>query len=149
MLSRLDYFCALFHNALLYQINRLRKVILSAASFFQLKHCKLIDVFDLNWLPVQGRLDFAILRLVAKRLYINTLPEYLTFELKAQSRSSLRNATEKLIVAPNEKNTFSAIAEKLYNDLPKNIRDESDYNKFLNESKHYITDRELSKCLTM
>ena len=143
ILSKLDYCNSMFYDAASYHIKRLQKVQNCAASFVTGTYCKTIDVMEkLNWLPVKGRVDLSILKLVHKRLREDTLPNYITLRERSSTRT-LRANDEITMHVPKETNTFEGNASRIFNNLPKNIKEEENKKAFHRICKQYLFDREL------
>ena len=144
----MDYCNVLFSNAPLQLVSRLQKGQNAAASFVKGKYCKVNDVLNFNWLPIRGRIDHAMLKLAFKRVHEKSLPSYLHLQQKV-TLQSLRNKDQLLLHIPKDTNTFEGKTSRLFNELPKNIREESNKQKFNKLCQSFLFDRELSRNLTV
>ena len=104
--------------------NAAAKIIVGAK-----KHDHVTNIlFDLHWLPVEARITFKVLLLTYKALN-NEGPEYLQEILvRYIPKRSLRSSDEDLLYIPKSNlssygdRAFSVIAPKLWNNIPKEIR---------------------------
>ena len=148
VLSKIDYCNVLFNNTPEYMLKRLQKVQNSAASFVVGKYCKTISITELNWIPVRGRIDFSILKLVYKRLHTNTLPDYLTLRRDIPRRTLRSSENDTILWTPIERNTFEGSASRLFNTLPINIQREHKKTTFNKLCHQYLLDQEISRILS-
>ena len=75
ILSKIDYCHALFKGLLKYQMQRVNKFIQTCAGFVKYKHGELKDIADLNWLFVEEKIGFALIKLVFNGLNNKNMPE--------------------------------------------------------------------------
>ena len=129
LFSRIDYCNSLFHHAQQQYLNRIQRLQNACCSFVLKRYCRKIDVINIGWLPISKRIEFSILKISHKALYLDTYPTYLKFQ---SNRRSSRNNTEHTITIPNNDKTFVGISSRLFNKLPSKIR--SDHN-FMSYSK--------------
>ena len=133
VLSHLDYANAIFVDILKRNIQRLQKVqnmtaklVLNRDKWSSSKE----SLKQLYWLPIQAWIDFKILVLTYKNLH-GKAPEYLINKLKLKSSTwNLRsdNDGKLLNVLKAKRKTFadrgfSTYAPKLWNGLPRYIKD--------------------------
>ena len=107
ILSRIDYYSAVYRSLPDYMINRLQR-IQNAAAAYVLKHfTNTNDVCEkLHWLPIKERFDFAVTKLAYKALNDPTWPDYLPVT-RYQSRRQLRSSKDgNLIQRTYITNTF-------------------------------------------
>ena len=81
--SRIDYCNSLFYHAQHQYINRIQKFQNACGSFVLKKYCRIKDVVSLGLLPINKRIEFSILKLTHKALYLETYPTYLKLEFKS------------------------------------------------------------------
>ena len=102
--------------------------------------------FKLHWLPVHRRIDFKVLTLVYKCLFLDA-PEYLKSLLRLQTSSSRdvrSNNKYKLLHVPFTRRktfadrAFSVYAPKLWNSLPESICMEATLEQFKKSLKTYL-----------
>ena len=148
VLSKLDYCNSLFVGLQDYNIKRLQTAQNSAARLVkrQSKSCHITPLLrELHWLPVHARIHYKICLYVYKCLN-NLAPLYLSsmIEMYAPTRS-LRSSDEKSILKTTKFNychygcrSFSFQAPKLWNALPKHIRDSQSIEIFKKNLKHHL-----------
>ena len=92
MLSRLGYCDSVFSPLPQYLLKRLQKIEFAAASFVYGRYVNDIrDILKLNWLPVEERRDFNLLKLIFKALYFKQWPTYLNLQ-RVSIRRELRSS---------------------------------------------------------
>lgn len=145
--SRIDYCNALLCGIPQYLINRLQRLQNTAARLVTLssRSCHITPVlYKLHWLPVSKRIDYKILLHVYKALngispkYICELVHFYT------PGRALRSTHAGLLHVPRTRlcgfgdRSFSAVAPKLWNALPANIRNASSTDIFKSLLKTYL-----------
>ena len=63
ILSKVDYCNVLFKGLPKYQIQRVNKLIQTSAGFVKYKYEELKDIGDMNWLLIEEKIDFALMKL--------------------------------------------------------------------------------------
>ena len=122
VLSRLDYFYSVFSPLPQYLMKRLQKIEFAAASFVYGRYVNNIgDILKLNWLPVEERRDFNLLKLTFKALYFKQWPTYLNLQRVSIVRE-LRSSDCIRLQVPLEKGTFQDTTAVLFNNLPKELK---------------------------
>ena len=139
VLSKLDYALPLLSNANQIEINRLQKVLRSAASFVTYRYSRTSDVINLRWIPMKEQIDYYQLKLAHKAIYDETFPEYLKLTFKSRD-VRLRNVYECTLPSNMETTTFKGSISKIFNDLPVNLRSEKKYKTFSRLVKQYQLD---------
>ena len=139
VLFKLDYALPLLSNANRIEINRLQKVLRSAASFVTYRYSRTSDVINLRWIPMKERIDYYQLKLAHKAIYDETFPEYLKLTFKSRD-VRLRNVYECTLPSNMETTTFKGSISKIFNDLPVNLRSEKKYKTFSRLVKQYQLD---------
>ena len=103
-------------------------------------------LYELHWLPVRERIEYKV-ALICFKCLRDEAPIYLKEFLTVYSPSrTLRSSSDKSkLVLKNSPNyvfyggrSFPAIAPKVWNDLPKAIRESSNVNIFKSKLKHHI-----------
>ena len=129
----LDYCNSLLHGISQCQINRLQKVLNSAARIITLtpkfQHITPV-LLQLHWLPINFRIQFKIALFVYKSLD-GTAPAYLKDLLQPQSQPKyhLRSRYQRLLAVPRSfrktfgDRSFEHAAPKLWNTIPHKIRE--------------------------
>ena len=120
-----------------YQLKRLQRVQNACASFVNGKFSTIEGVIKLGWLPIRQRRDWHFLKAVHKALYQTTWPTYLRLERVINTRITRSSCGVHLRI-PMEKSTFQDRASKLFNSLPVDIRNETNYNAFILQRNDFL-----------
>ena len=99
------------------------------------------DLAYLNWLPINERRDFNILKLTHKAIHSSDFPEYLSLELRNVHTHNLRSSEAPLLSVPNETGTFQHSTASIFNKLPSALRNIKDYNSFCRSLRKYLSNR--------
>ena len=148
VLSHLDYANAIFVGIPKRNIQRLQKVQNMAAKLVLNRDkwsSSKESLKQLHWLPIQVWIDFKILVLTHKSLH-GKAPGYLInkLELKTSTRNLRSDNDGKLLNVPKTKRKkfvdrgFSTYAPKIWNGLPRYIRDIDDLLIFRKNLKTYM-----------
>ena len=138
VLSKLDYCDTVYYPLPEFQLKRLQRVQLVAASFVLSRYVNDInDIVKIGWLPVRQRRDFHVLKLVHQALYSPSWLSYVPLDTVKHLRSLRSGAATRLII-PMERGTFQDSAAKLFNVLPANIRNCSDFKVYCREVNAYL-----------
>ena len=145
--TKLDYCNSLFSNLPSASINLLQSIQNYAARLICHRNTSshvtpLLK--ELHWLPVRARIDFKILLITYKALFLSS-PPYLASLLSFKARpSSLRQLDHLQLNVPRSKSvrmgdrSFSIVAPRLWNSLPLHIRQASNIIIFKTLLKTYI-----------
>ena len=112
IISKIDYGNIIYSNASQNSLSSLQKLLKATCSFVNGRYSSSLDVMLLGWLPISERIDFCIIKLAHKALYITSYLSYLKLSFKKLSRY-LRNKHEFLInnydkdTLSSEKHVFS------------------------------------------
>ena len=121
LLSKLDYCDTVYYPLLEFQLKRLQRVQLVAASFVLSRYVNDInDIVKIGWLPVRQQRDFHVLKLVHKALHSPSWPSYIPLDTVKHLRSLWSGAATRLIIQL-ERGTFQDSAAKLFFVLPANV----------------------------
>ena len=121
LLSKLDYCDTVYYPLPEFQLKRLQRVQLVAASFVLSRYVNGInDIVNIGWLPVRQQRDFHVLKLVHKALHSPSWPSYIPLNTVKHLRSLWSGAATRLIILL-ERGTFQDSAAKLFNVLPADI----------------------------
>ena len=121
LLSKLDYCDTVYYPLPEFQLKRLQRVQLVAASFVLSRYVNDInDIVKIGWLPVRQQRDFHVLKLVHKALHSPSWLSYIPLDTVKHLRSLWSGAATRLIILL-ERGTFQDSAAKLFNVLPADI----------------------------
>ena len=145
IISKIDYENIIYSNASQNSLIRLRKLLKVTCSFVNGRYNNSLDVILPGLLPISERIDFCIIKLAHKVLYVTSFPSYLKLSFKKLSRY-LRNKDEFLINDYDKRsNTFVGKTCILFNNLPQQIRSISSFKSFSREVKKYLLDQVQAK----
>lgn len=141
VLSRLDYCNTVVDPLTKDQQNRLQRVLKAAAALVLNRYCSSKEILSIGWLPIKERIELRLVTQCFQAVHNENIPEYmkLTFERKRLPRSCNNNGPK--IIEKGHRDSFSARAVKLFNELPKNIREIENENLFRTESKKYYLEK--------
>ena len=118
ILSKIDYWNVLFKGLPKFQIQRINKLIQAYAGFVKYKYGELKDIADLNWLLIEERIDFALMKLVFNGLNNKNMSVNLQLKL---SKEKLSLRTNSVMLVHQNKPAYLEEANKVFNDLPNEI----------------------------
>ena len=103
-------------------MKRLQKIEFAAASFVYGIYINNIgDILKLNWLPVEERRDFNLLKLTFKALHFKQWSTYLNLQ-RVPTVRELRSLDCIRLQVPLEKGTFQDTTATIFNNLPKELK---------------------------
>ena len=140
-MSKIDYCNVLFKRLTKFQIQRINKLAQACAGFVKYKYRELKDTADLNWLLIEERIDFALMKLVFNGLNDKNMPENLHLKLSKKTRSLQKNSAMLVHQKENIKPAYLEEANKVFNDLPNEIREDicaMSFSMFKNKFKNYL-----------
>ena len=145
--SRVDYCNSLLHGLPNYQPNKLQRVLNASARLVcnAPRFCHISPLLrGLHWLPVKARIQFKILLITFKAIH-GLAPKYLcdliTFK---SSLYNLRSSGSILLSMPIVRSktlgdrAFMVAAPRLWNSLPKKLREITNVNSFKAHIKTYL-----------
>ncbi len=118
-----------------YLVKRLQRTQLAVAGFVLGKYASPLDVLTLGWLPIKECRGYHLSKLVYKVLYFSNWPAYLKLD---ESSRTLRSSSACHLVVPLVTGTFQAEAARVFNDLPEDIRNCSNYKEYCTNSLAYF-----------
>ena len=123
-------------------MKRLQKIEFAAASFVYGRYVNNIgDILKLNWLPVEERRDFNLLKLTFKALYFKQWPTYLNLQRVSIVRE-LRSSDCIRLQVPLEKGTFQDTTAALFNNLSKELKIRDNLNLFTSRLFKFLKNRQ-------
>ena len=145
--SRLDYANAILAGLPKQKIKQLQSIQNIAARIVtetrKFEHITPI-LRTLHWLPVKSRIEFKIICLTFRIIH-GLAPAYMSDLVSPRlSTKSLRSSTKSLLVTPKTRTkmygdrAFSAIAPRLWNELPLSLREETKLVTFKRNLKTYL-----------
>ena len=151
ILAKIDYFNVFFKGLPKYQIQRVNKLIQACAGFVKYKYGELKDIADLNWLLIEERIDFALMKLVFNGLNNKNMPENLQLKLSKEKLSLRKNSVMLEHQNENIKPAYLEEANKVFSGLPNEIREDIcaiSFSMFKNKLKNYLFDKTIPKILS-
>lgn len=151
ILSRINYCNVLFSDAPQYLLKKLQKLQNAAARFVYGRHANEQDVINLKWLPVKERISLSLVKLAHKALHDVSWPSYLKVTKMTSRGRNLRSETENELNIDTHgcfEGSFAHQAGKTYNELPFNIKNINEYNKFSTKCLNYYFDKAIARVLS-
>jgi hypothetical protein len=147
VISKIDYCNSLLHGLPQRQLDKLQRVMNTAARVIsrtrKYEHITPV-LFKLHWLPVPERIIFKILLLTFKALH-GMAPVYLTELLTSyEPQRTLRSTHQNLLLVPRTKlkyygdRSFSKCAPVLWNNLPLELRQATELTQFKSKLKTHL-----------
>ena len=114
------------------------------------KYGELKDIADLNWLLIEERIGFALMKLVFNGLNNKNMPENLQLKLSKEKQSLRKNSVMLVHQNKNIKPAYLEEATKVLNDLRNEIREDIcaiSFSMFKNKLKNYLFEKTIAKIL--
>jgi hypothetical protein len=138
VLSRLNYNDIVYHQVPDYIINRLQRVELAAAGFVLNRYSTMSDVIKLGWLPIKhNRALIRLSKIIGNALYNEDWPSYLKLEVRVPPRQ-LISFSELNLVVPLCSGTLQDCSARLFNNLPKDIKNCTDKGAFMRQCRNHF-----------
>ena len=147
--SCVDYCNSLSYGLPASQFNKVQRVLNTAARLVccapQFSHITPL-MYELHWLPLKQRIHFNILLFAFKAIH-GIAPSYIQdlVSLKSQGAYNLRSSGGILLASPTfrtkvtlDDRSFQVAAPKLWNALPRELRDNSNLHTFKSNLKTYL-----------
>ena len=129
--------------------NRLQTILNATAGFVLNKYANTRDVVSLKWLPIVERQQYALAVLTFQSLHSNSCPSNLTVKLKPDRHSLRKNAqyNSQILSTNNKTNKYKYDTTRIFNDLPKKLRDCNELAIFKRLSRDYYLDKAIARSL--
>ena len=135
-----------------FQIQRINKLVQACAVFVKYKYGELKDIAHLNWLLIEERIDFELMKFVFNGLNKKNMAENLRLELPKEKRSLGENSVMLLHQNENIKPAYQEEeANKVFNDLLNEMREDicsMSFSMFKNKLKNNLFDKTIAKLLS-
>ena len=115
------------------------------------KYGELKDIADLNWLLIEERIGFALMKLVFNGLNNKNMPENLQLELSKEKRLLRKNSVILLHQNENFPPAYLEEVNKVFNDLANKIQEDiwaMPFSMVKNKLKNYLFDKTITKILS-
>ena len=115
------------------------------------KYGELKDIADLNWLLIEERIDFVLMKFVFNGLNNKNMPENLQLKLSKEKRSLQKNSVMLVHQNENIKPAYLEKANKVFTNLPNKVREDvcvMSFSMFKNKLKLYLFDKTIAKILS-
>ena len=89
ILSKINYWNLVYGQLLKYLINRLQRVQNTTVGYVYGRYAKMLDVINLNWLPIEENMEMNTIKLAHKSLNDKLSPNYLKLALIERKRNLL------------------------------------------------------------
>lgn len=147
ILSRLDFHNALLHQGPAYQLQRLQRVQNTAARLVvgaERRAPSRPILSSLHWLPIEARINYKVC-IFAFRAIRKTGPSYLVELISEQKSTRLRSSSHGCTLVVQRTRTvtfgdrsFQVAAPRLWNSLPRTLRDCTDEKQFRRGLKTHL-----------
>jgi len=116
------------------------KIEFAAASFVYGRYINNIgDILKLNWLPVEERRDFNLLKFTFKALHFKQWPTYLNLRVSIVRELGSSHCIR--LQVPLEKGTFQDTTAAIFNNLPKELKICDNLNLFASRLFKFLKNR--------
>ena len=147
VLSRLSYCAAVYGQSPQYLQKRLQRVQNCTAGYVFGRYGRILDVINLNWLPINENIDYNTVKLAYQALNDPTWPTYLHTKAIMPKRN-LRSSNSGPRIDFAESNTFQSQAT-IFNSLPQQIRESATKSAFNKSAREYYKKRALERVLSL
>ena len=147
ILLKIDYCNVLFKGLSKYKLQRV-KLIQACAGFVKYNYGELKDIADLNWLLIEERIDFALMKLVFNGLNNKNMRGNLQQKSSKEKRSLGKNSVMLVYQNENIKSGYLEEANKVFNDVPNEIQEDicgMSFPVFKDNLKNYLFDKTIAK----
>ena len=140
VLTKVDFNDYVYSPLTITQLNKLQRLQKAAASFVLGRYASSTDILKLNWLPIVKRREFNCMKMTFKAIHNENWPSVNRIDIKKTNRT-LRNSNELKLSTSMIRDTFQDIASKLFNKLPKAIREQKSLTSFCTKLKEDLKRR--------
>ena len=109
--------------------------------------CKMLDVINLNWLPIEGNIEMNTIKLAQKSFNNRLCPNDLKLALIKHKRT-LKSSDLGPIIKQGDDYTFQQQAT-VYNDFLKDFKEINDFKAFSRKIKGFYKDKALARVLSL
>ena len=141
ILSRLDYCSTVFDPLTTNMEKRLQKVQNSATALILNRYCSTKDVLTIGWLPIKERTEMKLACLCHQAAYNECFPPYMRLEFDKRRLPRACNDNGPKIVEKGHRNTFHSRAARVFNELPRDLRETKKVELFKINIKKYFLNR--------
>lgn len=141
ILSKIDYGNVVYANAINSDLNRIQKLLKMTCCFVTGRYSNTLDMINLGWLPITQRINYSIIKLAHRAIYVDTFPAYLKLTFKTATRNLRSNSDTHVLNHFGNTKTFRGKSSSLFNELPLTIRSNEKYNSFSKALKSYLLDQ--------
>ena len=143
VLSKLYYNDIVYYSLPDYLSKRLQRVQKAAAGFVLGRYASTGDILlKLKWLPVKEQREWNLLKTTHKAIHNTNWPNYLKLNVFQHSKC-LRSSNGLQLERPLISNTLQDQASHVFNLLPEDVRNCSDFTTFCKETRNIIYTRAL------
>ena len=142
------YCNVLFNGLPKYQVQIVNKLIQACVGFVKYKYGELKDIANLNWLLIEERIDFALMKLFFNGFRNKSMPENLQLKLSEEKQSLRKNSVMLLDQNENIKPAYLEEGNEVFSDLPNEIGEDicaMPFSMFKNKLKNIYLIKELQK----
>ena len=147
ILSKINYRNVVYGQLPKYLINRLQRVQNTTAGYVYGRYAKMLDIINLNWLPIEENIEMNTVKLAHKSLNDELWPNYLKLAL-IKCKRNLRSLDLGLIIKQGDNYTFQQQAT-VYNNLPKDFKEINDFKAFSKKIKGFYNEKALTRVLSL
>ncbi len=143
VLSKLYYNDIVYYSLPDYMPKRLQRVQKAAAGFVLGRYASTEDILlKLKWLPVKEQREWNLLKTTHKAIHNTNWPNYLKLNIFQHSKC-LRSSNGLQLERPLISNTLQDQASHVFNLLPEDVRNCSDFTTFCKKTRNIIYTRAL------
>ena len=124
-----------------YQLKRLQRAQNMCAGYVLSRYATVADLKELRWLPIKERLEYSIAKLAHKSIYSEDFPIKLKQHVVQPYSLRSLNAPKLELASKLEIGTFQDQAAQVFNKLPAELRNCSNFAQFSSKIKIHLAER--------